>query len=302
MATKPKLPIGMNDPDKVRRFQTSKGLKPDGIWGPKTASAYNGGSNGGNWLDPGSRVSSAMPTGAVASPKMTDRGTNIPAVRGDNSGPGINWGKIGSVAESLAPFASNIVNQFRRPPAPKAPTLANPVTLQGVDYSADRAQVDSTIRGAGLAADRNLSGNTATAVRSSNLARELEAKSRINQSEANQNAEINNRETMINSEIGMRNNQLVDGYNANLTEMQIADQNQKGANFANAADKFIAISNQDKQRALEEKKFAITSRMFDQSGVLNRFMTGMQKDGIEDPTNTKRLSRMYKLGGKIGAY
>ena len=289
----------MNDPDKVKRFQASKGLTPDGIWGPKTAAAYN---STGNWLDPGSRTSPSMGSKSVPAPTIQG-GVNIPGVRTlAGEGEGVNWGKIGSVANSVLPFASNIVNQFRKPPAPKAPTLASPVTLQGVDYSADRAQTESTIRGANMAADKNLSGNTATAVRSSNLARQLEATSRINQAETNQNSEINNRETMINSEISMRNNQLTDGYNANLTEMQIADQNQKGANFANGIDKFVAIQNQDKQRALEEKKFAITSRMFDQSGVLNRFMTALEKDGIKDPTNTRRLAGMYKLGGKIKAY
>lgn len=298
MATKPKQPWQFDSIDKVKRFQKENGLSVDGIWGSKSQAAFERYSKpGAGWLD-ARPLSGTTIARTPAAPKLAESAMSdgAPLPTGGNT----DWlGKAGSIADSLAPFASNIVNSFRKPPVPKAPTLASPVTLGKVDYSADRAATESAVRGADLAAERGLDGNTAAAVRASSLATKLGAISRINQNEANENTQIGNRQTMINSEIGMRNNMLKDNYNNTLTEMEIADQNQKGANLANAADKYIAIKNQDKARALEEKKFNITSRLFDNSGVMNRFLQDLREKGITDPTNTKRVSTMLSLGGKI---
>lgn len=208
-----------------------------------------------------------------------------------------DWNKIGSVAEGLAPFASNIVNSMRRAPRPNVPKLNSPVTLRGVDYSADRAEMERITRGADMAADRALDGNTSTAVRSSNLSSKLMGMSRINQAESNANAEIGNRQSMINAQIDAGNNAKLDAYGQQGVEREIAQQRASSENISNAADKFVSIGNEKAKRELDLKKAAWIKEIYRNTGVLKRAQPRVDKalQEEEDPYAMKYGGRVPKV-------
>ncbi len=197
------------------------------------------------------------------------------------------------VLKDLAPFASNMANAFRKPPKPPRPGALKPVTLSKMELSNERTEADRLIRGADLGAERGLDGNTAASVRAGNLSQKFRMYSDSYSRENNANTDITNKQALINSSIEEKNVRSNDYYNQQVTESKIAQQNQQSANLANAADKFTAIQNEKGKRDLEAKNFAITSKVFENSGVLKRLMKKLSDEGIEDPSNTK------KFGGKL---
>ena len=202
-----------------------------------------------------------------------------------------------SRAKDLIPFASNMLNAFRKPPMPKRPGTLSPVTLGKVSYANERTEADRLVRGADLGAERGLDGNTAASVRAGNLSQKFRMYSDSYARENNENTDITNKQTMINAGIDEKNTRGNDFYNQQVVERRIAQQGQQSANVANAADKYISIQNEQAKRDLEAKNFAITSKVFENSGVLKRLMGKLQAEGIDDPSNTKRYGG--KLKGKL---
>lgn len=295
--------------------KTRRGLmKEDGVKGPRTQSAYEQfgaeyeklKKNSYPRVGPdGKSVGSDPMFDIPAKAKITTTATtptitkNIVAPTADIKYPKLavkkktDWKGMASKA---APFISNIVNSFRKPPKPKQPNMDNQIALKRVNLDNDRAVVERGIRGANLEADVNLSENTAAAVKSNNLATQFNQMSAINQSERNQNVAIDNQTEMINAQIRASNNAKRDGYDASVIERKVAMQTQASANLANAGDKLVGIQNERVKRDLELKKEAILMRT-DYRGVLARDREKRQKtmDEIEESGQ----GPTYKNGGKI---
>jgi hypothetical protein len=199
-----------------------------------------------------------------------------------------------SKLKDLIPFGSNIINSLRKPPMPTRPGTLAPVQLSKVSYANERTEADRLVRGADLGAEKTLDGNTAASVRAGNLSQKFRMYSDSYSRENNENTDIANKQTLVNSNISEKNTRANDYYNQQKVERQIAQQGQQSANIANAADKYTALENEKGKRELEAKNFAITSKVFENSGVLKRLMKKLQDEGIDDPSNTKR-----KYGGKL---
>ena len=199
------------------------------------------------------------------------------------------WQKITNTAENIAPYASNIFNMFRSPVPPPNPNLDPGVTLQKVNMDNDRAMVERGIRGANMNADRTLDENTAQSVKQYNLAQRFNQLSQVNQSERNANMEIANRETELNSNITARNNMKQDQLGRDRVEMQLANQREKSANIANAADKYISIKNEKAKSNLDLKKFGIISAAYNQNGVAGRKYKTLA-EAMQDPVNLEYMN------------
>lgn len=172
-------------------------------------------------------------------------------------------------ANAIAPFASNIINSFRKPPKPPTPHLDSQITLNHVNLNNDRAQVERGIRGENANASKVLDENSAQAVRQQNLGVRATQMSSVNQAEANTNVNVDNEAAKINAGIKAGNNYKLDNYDNAGVERTIAMQRESSANLANAADKYIGIGNEKAKNDLDVRKFGILSKT-DTNGVLNR--------------------------------
>jgi hypothetical protein len=200
----------------------------------------------------------------------------------------------------VAPYLSNFANAFRRAPQPATPKSFNPVKFSKVNFDADKAEVDRSVAGMNQGV-RFMPENQAAAVRTANLTQGIRAKNQINQAEANANAQITNTGNMANSQIDMQNVNNQNQYADAQVNRQMVNTSMQSANLANAADKFVASSNQRDLMKLEGTKYGILSKVYANSGVLDRMTADM---GIDPRTNTpimkKRAGGMYKVFGKGG--
>lgn len=205
---------------------------------------------------------------------------------------GIDWSKVGSTAVSnvgnLVPFASNIVNSFRKPPMPVAPGMLSGVTLNRVNNSNERAEIDRQVQGDNGWADRNLDGNSAAAYRAANLSGKLRAYSGSYQGENNQNVQIGNQQNLYNAGIDQQNVRARDGYNQQLIERQIAQQRTQSANLSNAADKYVGLKNASAQRKLDQDKWTELSRLYDGS-IGDRYNQWLKAHGVDDGLEKKAM-------------
>jgi len=210
----------------------------------------------------------------------------------------VNWAKVGKMANGIAPFASNIINAFRRPPVPARPTMDSPPVFRRVNLDNDRYQVNRQINAANVAADRTLPANTAAAVRQYNVGQQLNELSKISQQERNTNIGIDNQQAAANAQVAASNNAKTDDYNMLLSEREVARQRESSVNWANAADKFVAIQNEKRKAKTDMDKARVLSSIYGKSGVLNRQRKQWRDQGIEDP-----LGMDYKdiklFGGKM---
>lgn len=231
----------------------------------------------------------------------------------DVSGPNFNqappvqpagpskWAKLGSqvanVGESLAPFASNIMNAFQKPPMPALPTYDSSVTLTAPRYDAERNEVSREINGTNATLFRNLDANTAAKVALSNQGTKLDRLSSINERESNARADTSNRQALVNSGIQTRNNDKTDVYNSQLVERSIAQGRTQSENIANAGDKYVGIQNEKRKAKVDIEKTKTMAELFRNSGVGARLRQNMKDDGIDDPTGQDYADLKKKRNG-----
>ncbi len=197
-----------------------------------------------------------------------------------------------SQLENIAPYASNIINSFRRAPRPTVPRPYQYNRLTPVSYGASRAEAERAVYGANQGLNA-LGENAATAVRTANLTQGIRSVNQINEAEANENAQISNRVGVLNTQIANSNVDNLNRFDDMNVNAQMIDVQQQSANMANAADKYIAIRNQQRLADLEGQKFQVLSKIYEESGVLDRVIG----DNPLDPrTQIPRMSPKAKLG------
>lgn len=191
--------------------------------------------------------------------------------------------KIGSVAQAITPFVSNIVNAFRKPPRPTMPKYNNYVSLSRPRFDADKAEVSREVNATNKSAYRNMDANSAAAVGQFNLGKKLNEYSRINEQQHNSDIAIGNQQSMVNANISAGNNQKTDEYNQLNLERNIAQGREQSANWANAGDKYTAMANEREKGRVELSKAQTLSGLYDQSGVMDRLRRTWKADGRPDP-------------------
>lgn len=245
---------------------------------------------------------------AMKSPMMTP----ITNTNTTNSQPsGVNWGAVGSTAQGIIPFASNIINGLRQTPKPSLPTPVAPAVFQKVNLDQDRNDIQRTMNASNAVADRSLASNTATAVRLFNQGQTLNQLSRVNQQERNENTSINNQQAQANAEAQRTNAAKMDDYNDKLLEQQIARQRNSSENVANAADKFESIQNEQAKAKLDNQKALTLMTMYRNSGVGPRELAAMKQAGVTEPwpgayaslptLNKDKADGTFKMGGRMAS-
>ncbi len=301
-------PDDRNPPKKMAGggpFDTIQGIRRNVLDDYLTASYGTPGNNNRVPYAPGyadtSIVSTAPSAQPLSTPTTLSRGPamDIPAAEtaGGSSFGSIMQG-IGSASQSLAPFASNIINSFRRPAKPGRPLLDSAPVLNRVNLDADRGQVSREINNATRLAERSLNSNTAEAVRQFNLGQKLNRFSQINQTERNTNTQIGNQQSILNAQTNASNNAKIEDYNTAMVDRSMAIQREQSANFANAADKYIGIQNEKRKADVELQKARVLSQAYAGSGVLKRQRIAARENGLPDPLG-RNYEDIKRYGGKL---
>lgn len=211
----------------------------------------------------------------------------------------IDWkGKLGTAADAILPYASNIINTFRTPPQPATPSLVSPVTLSRIRLDASRNQVRNAARAQDLNADRSLDEQSAAAVRSSNLAKTLNQEGQISEQEAFLNARQRAESAGMNLNVDAMNTGAINKQRDEGVQRSLAIQREQSGNLANATDKAIGIRNERSKANLDLQKLQTLSQMWKDSGVYDRMMKRIKTEGIKDPTGV--YGQMGWLGDAMG--
>lgn len=192
-------------------------------------------------------------------------------------------------AQDIIPYASNIINAFRKPPrgtfAGNVSYMAAPKTRM----DAARADILSGLRAQTASANRSLDENTAAAVNAANYGQFLQQAGRIGEAEANTDTQRIMGAGEANSRIEMYNKQAQQNFYDENANRLIAQQNAQSANLANAADKYVTQQSQeaDRQSNLEAVRMYNAN---DITGVKARLAQYMQKYGIGSPEDIAAIS------------
>lgn len=225
---------------------------------------------------------------APKAPVTANKISTIPT--GSTAGSSMNWNQL---AGDLLPYASNIINSFRKPPLPKNRSAVPLSISPRIKLDARREQIANQIRTANASADRGLDENTAAAVKRSNQAGQLRELSNVAENEANINAQIASGDAQLNSRINMYNASKTDEFNDMLTERELAQTRFSQQNLADVADKYMAQQQQRDAANLDMKKYGVLKTLWSKSGVNER---------VEDQVKKTMKDMGYAKGGRLKMY
>ena len=156
---------------------------------------------------------------------------------------GFDWSKVTDGINNTIPYLSNIANAFRKYPNIPSPNLVNPISLNTVDLSADRYNINRANRNANLQELRGSDGAVQAAVIGNNNANSADRLNQVNQQERNKNIEIANAQEQYNNKIQQYNNRLKDMYNQQNLQRANAQQVNSLQNLADVSQKYINQAN-----------------------------------------------------------
>lgn len=194
-----------------------------------------------------------------------------------------DWKKLAGKASALAPFASNIANSFNKAPKVKKPNLLSYQTLKKVNLNNERSEITRAGETSDRATERNVDSNTAEAVKQFNRGQTIQRLGAVGEKERNANIAIGNQQATLDMQVDYTNKAKKDTFQDTETARRIAEQTQRSANFANAADKLIGIRNEKEKNRVDLEKTKTLAGMYDPSGVMKRARAKMRDSGIQDP-------------------
>lgn len=188
--------------------------------------------------------------------------------------------KQADIGEFL-PYATNLVNAFRKVPQPMAPSYIDPVRTGRVSMAGTRNQINEATHVADLGTE-GLDAQTGAAIRVGNLGQRIRGLSMVNQEEANTNTQYANQANQINAGINAQNVGIHNAYQDDVVQARIAGQREQSENFANFSDKVTANIARKDQIKLEGDKAKVLSRMYDR-GLYSRYTDYLKDKGVDVP-------------------
>jgi len=181
------------------------------------------------------------------------------------------------------PYLSNLYNLSQKPAAVPRPVLNAPVQLQRVNMDNDRYEVNKDYRALQENLDQTLDANTSAYAKLAGKAGKFKKLSAVNQAERNQNIEISNQETSLNTTIAQGNNDKV--YQTRMLEAERENvmASQRMANFSNMTDKYTAQQNTNAKNDLEQQRIQFQLDT-DPYGTLAAALKKKQLAGQEEQT------------------
>ena len=205
---------------------------------------------------------------------------------------------VGKLSDTINNYGSDVVGLLRKYPNVPSPELNSEIRLNRVNLSGDRVQAGSDFKNA-LAGTENLSSNVSAGIRGNLLAKKYQMNNDISQRENLANVDISNREALTNAEINQQNKGLLNQYNQNVADRNVAIQNANQSYLGNINEKMLLDKREDNQRKLDLAKLYINSSIADE-GVRKRVNETTGLNGILD--EGKKYLQGYlpkKNGGKL---
>jgi len=192
----------------------------------------------------------------------------------------VDWN---TTATNIAPYASNIINSFRKPPMPSLPgSIANvrPAYVNDTDALND---ANRSVRGLNNNLDATLDPNTAAAAKMGTLASSLDQRGRIKMWKANTNAQATAQAAQVNASIDAQNIGLGVDYDNKIVDRGIAMQREQSENVANAADKFMEQKAQSDAKQLDMARMDAYKPWLNKDGVFDRYQAQLTYDIYGNP-------------------
>jgi len=200
---------------------------------------------------------------------------------------GVNWSNLAGTGVSLL---SNLSNINRTLPTPQAPTLEDTINPSLVNFNADKLGLEKALRGVNSGIDR-VSSNSgrANAQKVANFSNYLEERGKLAQAENNLNASIINNTNQFNTGVKARNVERQNSFKDALLARSLRQNQLAAENVSDIGNKIQASRRDNALMNLEEQKLSILPRVYKDSGVLNRNLSDLYDQQLNN----------YEMGGKI---
>lgn len=199
----------------------------------------------------------------------------------------------------VLPYASNLVNSFRKLPLPIAPNLESGITPNLVNYDATRGIINNKLASFNAETDYKTNNSTiGQALKAKALAGGIEGYNQAAQQEGNTNSIIKNQTNQFNQGVQARNINRTQEYNDNLVSRQLKQQELNSENLADVVDKF-QLQRKDKNAQYQEGE-----RNYINALGIDRSLLGQTAiDKLDELNETQRKRLGYnKFGGKLKKY
>jgi hypothetical protein len=192
-------------------------------------------------------------------------------------------------ARNIVPYVSNIANAFRKTPRPSRPEQMQYQSFATPNLEQARTDVRRAQASFNAGTDRTLDAQTAASAQAAMQGQSLNQLSRISEEESNQRVNSGIAIARTNQQVDYINTLQNNRYAHELTEARVSDIENASANVSNAADKYVAIDNENKKQSLDQERYKILSTIFDQP-LMQRLEDRYKKAGV------------YRRGGKLTGY
>ncbi len=211
-------------------------------------------------------------------------------------------GVIGTVANAVGTYggaALEYANQKKAIKRLEALKIPDPIlnsyqNLGRENFDADRATVNRDVAALNTSAERGLTDSNATAaVKAANLAKGLEAKASVNQTERNVNRQISNQESQINAQTQAGNNAMLSAKNQAEFQKKADVIGMKAEAFSKLMENIRTGQNTYRQERHANTQYALDAYKLDdkQRAGLNEYM--------KKNNNTLYGGKQFKKGGRL---
>lgn len=203
-------------------------------------------------------------------------------------------------ATDVAPYATNVLNAFRQLPGP--PTLVQQSYIRPVlgNFSASRNSISRYLRQQQYNNNLNIGNKVgAAAASAAAMGQAIEGQNQVTQQEQNFNAQQKGQANAINANIEFGNVGRLNEFNKEKVAKQIAQQNLRYENVANASDKFQLQRRDKAQIALENRKIDLLPKLYEDTGVFDRNLLDEQSAERSSLRRGYRRLRKKEDGGPI---
>jgi len=214
---------------------------------------------------------------------------------------GLEGGSSSDIAGGLnkvLPYASNMVNSFRKLPSPIAPVNETYMTPALVNYDATRNQINQQVTGQNREIDYKVNNATVRqALKAGTLSANIEGLNQVGQAEGNTNAQIKNQTSLANQGVQARNIERRQRFNDQILSRNLKQQELSAENLANFSDKYQMQQRDNTANDLEREKLDIIRNSFEKDENGNTVMDRNLMDQMR-----KSEERMDKFSGGYNRY
>jgi len=229
----------------------------------------------------------------ASTPKLSGKINNISNKAMGTGNDSIRYNKL----SSIVPYASNVINGFRKLPSPIPSNMESSVSPNLVNYDASRNAIDVDQRNLNRETDYRVSNPAvAQAIKATTFGKSILGKNQLAQEETNTNAQIKNQNNQFNQGVQVRNIERQNQFNNNLVGRNITQQNLMSDNLANIGDKYQEQTRDKSLMELENRRLGYLSDFYEKN---DQGSSVWDRERKNNPNVDKEGYFKGELGGDI---